>query len=170
MFFFYFQRKHPDVLSEYENSKINQHVSGKRKPPLKNEEKRKQTKLDFTLQNENECQKKLDKNIMNYIVQSMKPLSTVDDPNFVKIFTDLPQKLNVMSRRTLGRKIEMSQKEIMEKLKTILSNVEYVSTTADIWSTITRSFLGVTAHWVRFHLLTLFTYFLSSASVFCIHD
>lgn len=76
----------------------------------------KQTKLDFALQNKNECQKKLDKNIMNYIVQSMKPLSTVDDPNFVKIFTDLPLNVSVMSRRTLGRKIEMSQKDIMEKL------------------------------------------------------
>ena len=125
-------------MSEYENSKINQHVFGKRKLSL-NEDKKTQTKLNFTLQNENECQKKLDKNIINYVVQSMKPLSTVDDPNFVKIFTDLPQKLNVMSRRTLGRKIEMSQKEIMEKLKIIFSNVEHVSTTADIWRTKTRS-------------------------------
>lgn len=152
--FSFFQRKHPDSLIDYENSKINKNVSGKRKLPLNNEERSKQTKLDFTLQKENDAQKKLDKNIMNYIVQSMKPLNTVDDPNFVKIFTDLPQNLNVMSRRTLGRKIEMSQKEIMEKLKTILSNVEYVSTTADIWSTKTRSFLGVTAHWVRLHIFS----------------
>lgn len=78
----------------------------------------------------------------------MKPLSTVDDPNFVKIFDDLPQKLNIMSRRTLGRKIEISHNEIMEKLINILSEVEYISTTADIWSTKSRSYLGVTAHWV----------------------
>ncbi|XP_026328932.1 uncharacterized protein LOC113236922 [Hyposmocoma kahamanoa] len=78
----------------------------------------------------------------------MKPLSTVDDPNFVKMFSDLSENLHVMSRRTLGRKIEMSQKELTEKLINILSNLDYVSTTADIWSTKTRSFLGVTAHWI----------------------
>lgn len=145
----YIKRKHPNILSEYESSKLHQQIRGKKtNPPLIDENKLKQTKLNFKTQSEGDCQKKLDRNIINYIVQSMKPLSTVDDPNFVKIFDDLPQKLNIMSRRTLGRKIEISHNEIMEKLINILSEVEYISTTADIWSTKSRSYLGVTAHWV----------------------
>lgn len=31
-------------------------------------------------------QKKLDENIMRYIILGMKPLSTVEDENFIKIF------------------------------------------------------------------------------------
>ncbi|KAJ0183910.1 hypothetical protein K1T71_000333 [Dendrolimus kikuchii] len=46
------KRKHPDVLNDYENDKLNQHVSGKRKVPLKHEDNRKQTKLNFTLRHE----------------------------------------------------------------------------------------------------------------------
>jgi len=33
-------------------------------------------------------QKKFEENILHYIVGRMKPLSTVDDPNFLKIFVD----------------------------------------------------------------------------------
>lgn len=154
LFFVVFQRKHPDILSKYEEDKVKQGISGKRQKLLNIEQtssKLKQNKLDFKSQSQKIAQKRLDDNIINYVVQSMKPLSTVDDPNFVKIFTDISENFHVMSRRTLGRKIEMSQKEITEKLINILSNLDFVSTTADIWSTKTRSFLGVTAHWVRFY-------------------
>uniref|UniRef100_A0A1Y1N367 hAT-like transposase RNase-H fold domain-containing protein n=1 Tax=Photinus pyralis TaxID=7054 RepID=A0A1Y1N367_PHOPY len=93
-------------------------------------------------------QKQLDKNIMQYVTCSMKPLSTVDDPYFIKIITDLNPELKTMSRRTLGRNIDKSYAETMQKLKTILQNINHVSTTADIWSTKHKSFMGVTAHWV----------------------
>uniref|UniRef100_A0A1Y1N7S0 HAT C-terminal dimerisation domain-containing protein n=2 Tax=Photinus pyralis TaxID=7054 RepID=A0A1Y1N7S0_PHOPY len=93
-------------------------------------------------------QKQLDKNIMQYVTCSMKPLSTVDDPYFIKIITDLNPELKTMSRRTLGRNIDKSYAETMQKLKTILQNINHVSTTADIWSTKHKSFMGVTAHWI----------------------
>ncbi|XP_063364761.1 uncharacterized protein LOC134653354 [Cydia amplana] len=65
------------------------------------------------------------------------------------MFTDISEQLQVMSRRTLGRKIDTAQKTVTDKLISIFSKLDYVSTTADIWSTKTRSFLGVTAHWIN---------------------
>lgn len=34
------------------------------------------------------------------------------------------------------------------KIKCVLNDVKYVSTTADIWSAFRRSFLGITCHWL----------------------
>lgn len=47
-----------------------------------------------------------DKNVMNYIVKSMKPLHTVDDLNFIELCRGLDSSIKVMSRRTLSRNIE----------------------------------------------------------------
>jgi len=40
-------------------------------------------------------QKKLDENIMRYIILGMKPLSTVEDENFIKIFKGNSIKLKI---------------------------------------------------------------------------
>ncbi|EFN74674.1 hypothetical protein EAG_05270, partial [Camponotus floridanus] len=37
----------------------------------------------------------------------------------------------------------------VEHLKQTLQNINYISTTADIWSTKHKSFMGVTAHWIN---------------------
>ncbi|XP_063380400.1 uncharacterized protein LOC134667023 [Cydia fagiglandana] len=146
------KRKYPDALLEYEKDKENTQGKRKKKQKTLNEKSLTQMKLNissFKSQKEHSVQQKLDNNILNYVVNSMKPLSTVDDPNFVKMFTDISEQLQVMSRRTLGRKIDTAQKTVTDKLISIFSKLDYVSTTADIWSTKTRSFLGVTAHWIN---------------------
>lgn len=65
------------------------------------------------------------------------------------IFSDINFKLEVPSRRTLVRRINDDYNRIVENLKQILQNIKYISTTADIWSTKHKSFMGVTAHWVK---------------------
>lgn len=57
-----------------------------RKRKTNDNSKLKQMKLfDPKKQNVSQ-QKKIEENIIRFIVGSMKPLSTVDDPNFLKIF------------------------------------------------------------------------------------
>lgn len=89
-----------------------------------------------------------DKNVMNYIVKSMKPLHTVDDLNFIELCRGLDSSIKVISRRTLSRKIEEDYISVTGQLLQIFQNVKFICTTADIWSTKHRSFMGVTAHWI----------------------
>lgn len=100
-----------------------------------------------------DMQELFDKKLVNYVVNSMKPLSTVDDPNFRQLFEGIGTNVTIMSRRTLSRKIESQTSSIIKKLIITLQNIKYVCTTADIWSTKHRSFMGVTAHWIDEHTL-----------------
>lgn len=64
-------------------------------------------------------------------------------------FLDINSNLEIPSRRTLGRQIDDNYNRAVEHLKQTLQNINYISTTADIWSTKHKSFMGVTAHWVK---------------------
>lgn len=64
------------------------------------------------------------------------------------MFADLNPTAEVPSRRTLSRLVETSATEMMVKITNRLNSLPYICTTADIWSTKHRSFMGVTAHWV----------------------
>lgn len=96
-------------------------------------------------------QEQFDENILKYFIHSMIPLRAVEDPYFSKIFTDLKISeigLTLMSRRTLGRRIEKHYETQVAKIKSELEEVPYVCTTIDIWSSKKRSFIGITAHWI----------------------
>lgn len=97
-------------------------------------------------------QTKFDQLILNYVVNGMRPLSTVEDPDFRNLFTKMDFGVSIMSRRTLGRKLDDMYLDINSKVKETIKFQNYVCTTADIWSSKSRSFMGVTAHWIDEHL------------------
>ena len=76
----------------------------------------------------------------------MHPLSVVEEPAFVELVTGLCPSANVMSRRTLGRRVDDMFKSKMLVVKDELCKQEHVCTTADVWSTSKRSYMGVTCH------------------------
>lgn len=97
-------------------------------------------------------QEQFDENILKYFIHSMIPLRAVEDPYFLKIFTDLEisdMDITLMSRRTLGRRIATYYEKQVTTIKSELSDVEYVCTALDIWSSKKRSFIGVTVHWIK---------------------
>ncbi|XP_043269475.1 uncharacterized protein [Venturia canescens] len=60
-----------------------------------------------------------------------------------------------MSRATLCRRIENLFQDKMKEIRNILeTKAMYVCTTADIWTSRSRRFLGVTAHWIDNATLT----------------
>ncbi|CAH2093103.1 unnamed protein product [Euphydryas editha] len=80
-------------------------------------------------------QDQFDDNILKYFIHSMIPLRAIEDPYFLKIFTDL--------------EISDYYEKQVTTIKSELSEVEYVCTALDIWSSKKRSFIGVTVHWIK---------------------
>ena len=95
-------------------------------------------------------QARLDKLILNYIVQCMRPLSTVEDKSFVELVEGLQQKppKKVMTRKTLSVRLNEAHHNMLQCLRDKLVSASYVCTTADIWSTNNKSYFGVTVHWL----------------------
>ncbi|UYV68193.1 hypothetical protein LAZ67_5003332 [Cordylochernes scorpioides] len=114
--------------------------------------KKKKSEVKTEKSNENKItQEQFDENILKYFIHSMIPLRAVEDPYFSKIFTDLEiseMGLTLMSRRSLGRRIENHYETQVAKIKSKLKEASYVCTEIDIWSSKKRSFIGVTAHWI----------------------
>ncbi|KAL4083894.1 hypothetical protein QTP88_029210 [Uroleucon formosanum] len=96
-------------------------------------------------------QNQFDEDIVNYIIHAMAPLRTVDNHFFKNVFINSgvleKNSLNLISRRSLGRRIETRFEQNIEDVKITLEKVKYLCTTADVWSAI-RSFMGVTVHWI----------------------
>ncbi|XP_046401097.1 uncharacterized protein LOC124167254 isoform X2 [Ischnura elegans] len=96
----------------------------------------------------------LNKDIMHYIIHSMKPVRTVEDENFMRMFQHIDPSVQIMSRRTMGRKLNLMFENVNQNLASKFTEIQFMTSTADIWSTKHRSFLGVTAHWINDETLT----------------
>ena len=81
------------------------------------------------------------------------PLSIATNQKFVEIFTGLCPFINVLSRRTISRKISELMNNVKAKLKEQLHESLYQCTTADIWSSKHRSYIGVSVHLIDANIL-----------------
>lgn len=84
---------HDNLLEEFENY-VKNTGNQRRKKKLNDSNSTivlKQQKLNIfqSLHRTNEKQKQFENNILNYVVCSMKPLSTVEDENFIKIINGM---------------------------------------------------------------------------------
>lgn len=93
-------------------------------------------------------QAQVDKLIVNYIIQGMRPLSTVEEKSFVDMIVGLQPTKTVMTRKTLSVRLDVAYQTMVEQMTASLAAVEYVCTTADIWSCCNKSYFGVTVHWI----------------------
>ncbi|XP_053145230.1 uncharacterized protein LOC128342206 isoform X4 [Hemicordylus capensis] len=153
------RRVHPGAVSSFEEYKVEWSKRASfRKRQLKDisveedqhSKKLKQTRLSFgnTSSHKTCSQNKFDVLVTNFVVNGMRPLSIVEDPDFVNLFQGMDFGVNVMSRQTLAQRIHEMEKKMIFVIKQSIEKVPYVCTTADIWSAKSRSFLGVTAHWI----------------------
>ena len=93
-------------------------------------------------------QSKVDTLITNFVIKGMHSLSIAEQPEFKELVTGLNSDATVMARRTLGRRIGDAVENRMKAIKEELSEQRFVCTTADVWSTKHRSYMGVTCHWI----------------------
>lgn len=109
-----------------------------------------ETRMNYRCSNVS-LQKRFDAALVKFITQSLIPLRVVEQESFQELLQVLgfDQKgLKLMSRRTLGRRLEEAHAKFQRDLKELLAKPAWVATTADIWSGKKRSFLGMTVHWI----------------------
>lgn len=108
----------------------------------------KQPKLVFQQTGRTASQQTVDRLIVEYIVNEMRPLRTVESESFKALVLGLSPSSSIMCRQTLHEKINATFTSMKSKLQSELDKATYVCTTADIWSSSNRSFLGMTGHWI----------------------
>jgi hypothetical protein len=114
--------------------------------------KRKEAKLTqgtlVTAKTSSIPQTKVDELITNYIVTEMRPICTVEKASFIELVTELAPSRTVPCRKTMSVRINTNYTAMLSDLKSVLSAVSHVCTTADIWSSHNRSYMGMTVHWI----------------------
>ncbi len=112
----------------------------------------KQATLDFSGQQQM-TKAELKTLIARYVVENMLPLSTVESESFRAILVKIPVRGGgtgvAPCRNTFAKFIDSEYEKMNIELKKSFEELEYISTTADIWIAHNRSFMGVTAHWIN---------------------
>lgn len=93
-------------------------------------------------------QAKIDDLIFNFIVEDCQSFYVLEQPGFRKLISGLTEGLKSMDRVTLFTKVDQGFSRMREEVMAKLSNIQYVCTTADIWTANNRSFFGMTCHWI----------------------
>ncbi|ROL50607.1 hypothetical protein DPX16_23877 [Anabarilius grahami] len=93
----------------------------------------------------------LKKLVSGYIVEDMLPISTVDSESFRRIIEKIQTKHGVKlpQRKSFAAYLEREYDIMNANLKAALGDVDFVSTTADIWTVNNKRFLGVTVCWIN---------------------
>ena len=88
--------------------------------------------------------------ILDYIVHSNKPLSTIDDPRFWKLICHFQPNYKIPPREKFRDMIPGQVEEMKTYLRDCLLQAKYVSFTTDIWTSKNNkaSHISVTCHWI----------------------
>jgi len=90
-------------------------------------------------------QESVDKAVLKFVVQGLHPPHIVQQQGFIDL-VNLQANTNVMTRNTVVNKVTKASAEMKRKLTAALSEIEFIATTTDCWTSHRRSFIGVTAH------------------------
>ena len=108
----------------------------------------KQTKLTDSLVATKISKENVNKLIIDYIVEEIKPLRTVETDSFNRLVTGLCPSAKVPTCVTVKDNIFDKYSTMFTTITSHILNIPFVSTTADLWSSQNRSFLGMTIHWI----------------------
>ncbi|KAM3612543.1 uncharacterized protein V6R79_010062 [Siganus canaliculatus] len=112
----------------------------------------KQAKLDFKSPQPAISQSQIKIMVARYVVEDMLPISTVESDVFREMIKKIPVKgghPGPQCRKTFSKYLDTEYSKMEAELKNTFNELDYLSTTADIWTAHNKSFLGVTAHWIN---------------------
>ena len=95
------------------------------------------------------AQSRVNELILQYIVSEFLPLRTVEKQSFKNLVTGLSPTSTVMCRLTLTKKLDEKSELVLKRVREEINASAAVCTTADIWSCLKKSYMGVTAHWIN---------------------
>lgn len=151
------KRKHPTALLEKDESfpgedendvvASNNCIEGQKKRKYAIVESFDKSK---TYDNSNIKKQCLDRALTLFVAGGLHPFTIVEEPQFIKLLYEANPRYLVPSKTTLRNKLIGDMYNKMEiKLKEILKNVDFVSLTADHWtSKATESYMTVTCHFI----------------------
>lgn len=93
-------------------------------------------------------QAKMDDLIFNFMVEDCQSFHVLEQPGFKKLIGGLTEGLKCMDKGTLFTRVDQRFSTMRDNLMEKLSKVQYVCTTADIWTANNRSYFGMTCHWI----------------------
>ncbi|XP_025202226.1 uncharacterized protein LOC112599519 [Melanaphis sacchari] len=96
--------------------------------------------------------------VFNYIVEEMKPISTCEKPSFKKLITGLTNDNFVPDRRIINKELVNKYNCYVDDLIEKVSKQKYICLTTDIWSSLNKSYLGMTMHYIDENTYQRFSY------------
>ena len=78
----------------------------------------------------------------------MLPFLFVDQPFFKEFITACQPGVAIPSRYSIVKTLEKKQESSKAAVKSAMTSVKFVATTADCWTAHRRSYFGVTVHWL----------------------
>jgi len=88
----------------------------------------------------------------------MKPISTCEKPSFKKLITGLTNDNFVPDRRTINKELVNKYNCYVNYLTEKISKQKYICLTTDIWSSLNKSYLGMTMHYIEENTYQRFSY------------
>lgn len=153
------QEQHPVQFTDYERQKNSKRrkkkgdVDGAQRSADSNQGPHGSKQASLCQIVENACDKKItqeafDKAVTELIVTDMMPTATVERTGFENFCRTVAPRLSIPSRRTVVRRITAMFYEKKTEIIEEISNALWVSSTADLWSSHHRAYMGVTVHYV----------------------
>ena len=85
--------------------------------------------------------------VLNTVTKSMLPFSFVEQPSIKEFITVFQPGVAILSRYSIVKTLEKKHESSKAAVKSAMTSVEFVATTADCWTAHWRSYLGVLIHW-----------------------
>lgn len=89
--------------------------------------------------------------VLNMIIKDMQPFTIVEDEGFRELLEEFDPAYKLPSRKTLcNRLLPQTYDEVVQKVKNLLENSEYLTITTDTWtSTAVENYLAITVHYLN---------------------
>ena len=146
--FFDLQRIHPGNLEEF-NGLAATRALKRTAPSL--QRTMKQAKLSWSKPRGN-CtsitESEFTRLVSKLVTESMLSFSFVEQPSFKEFITACQPGVGIPSRYSIAKASEKKYESSKAAVKSAMTSVDFVATTADCWTAHRRSYLGVTVHWL----------------------
>ena len=91
----------------------------------------------------------INQSLINYVIASMEPISTVENPAFCQFVKTLEPRYQLMCRKSLKDKLQNTYTAMKESLKKDMCAVDFVGLTHDGWTSLnTESYDTVTCSYI----------------------